>query len=104
MGGITWEVNGETQKKEKVPVEDQHLRGSHRDDEVQGLTFLCRLIRAVVLFLCFPLRNPRRVSSASGGFSFPLDLLPCFLSVIGFCSHHSFQIAILKATRGIPDR
>ena len=55
MGGITWEVNGETQKKEKVPVEDQHLRGSHRDDEVQGLTFLCRLSRAVVLFLCFPL-------------------------------------------------
>ena len=32
IGEVTWEVNGETQKKEKVPAEDQHLRGSHRDD------------------------------------------------------------------------
>lgn len=103
IGEVTWEVNGDTEKKEKVPVEDQHPRGSHRDDEVQGLAFLCQLIRAVVLFLCFPLRNPRRANSAGSGFSFPLDLLPCFISVIGFCSHHSFQTAFLKATRGIPD-
>lgn len=62
IGEVTWEVNGETQKKEKVPEEDQHLRGRHRDDGVHGLAFLCQLIRAVVLFLCFLLRNPQRAN------------------------------------------